>query len=257
MIPVIKSKGNCHECFREDFFYFRSFHFSDTFHQRFMILWFSDIIRTIKPIKFLTLTQTLWFITINYHSEHFDFSNINETGIFWPGIDLNRSATAGIHGPKSSSARISPWIPKPEWFWWSNIAYWWQFWNVGAKRYWILMTNGQNLPPTSQPCHQFNSSPTWMFPNQSHQQVFIWPKLDWSFCWVSNLTILLFCGFYGIKANVISGLGLQFRVTSGETGQVYDLLRPAWPWMTSKGHLALSYRIFLGGKLWIRRQMHD
>ena len=94
MIPVIKSKGNCHECFREDFFYFRSFHFSDTFHQRFMILWFSDIIRTIKPIKFLTLTQTLWFITINYHSEHFDFSNINETGIFWPWIDLNRSSIA-------------------------------------------------------------------------------------------------------------------------------------------------------------------
>ena len=67
--------------------------------------------------------------------------------------------------------------------------------------------------------------------------MFIWPKLDWSFCWVSNLTILLFCGFYGIKANVISGLGLQFRVTSGETGQVYDLFRLAWPWMTSKGHL--------------------
>ena len=86
--------------------------------------------------------------------------------------------------------------------------------------------------------------------------MFIWPKLGWSSCWVSIISILLFCRFYGIKANVNSGLGsshserdsISLRLTSPRVTLNDFQMSPG---------LIEFYQIvsFSAGKLWIRRKI--
>lgn len=74
----------------------------------------------------------------------------------------------------------------------------------------LMMTQTSNSVTKIETRHQFSSlinkakSLIW---NQSQLLMFFPTEPSLIFCWVSNMTILVFCGFYGIKANVISGLG--------------------------------------------------